>query len=296
LIKDMIALPLDYKLQIDRISIDVGGSGFHVAKVLSLLGNKVELFGKVGNDIYGEMILEEIKKSKISTKNVKKVNFPTSFSLLFLYKGEKTILVYRGTNSLLSEKDLDENAFKKSEWFIFTSMTSEENIKFLRKAVEISKSRGIKVVCNPSAAMIDYQRENLIELMKKSDFVIMNEKESMKLAETDDPIKACKKLKEISKAIVIITLGEKGSVVFDKHLKTFKPYKVEVVNTTGAGDSFTAAFVHSFSKTKDIDYSMKFSNAYAALKISKGKGYFPNEKEVLKFMSERNVWIKREKA
>jgi ribokinase len=289
LIKDLLAFPFDYKTQIEKISLDVGGSGFNIAKVLSILGNKVEFFGKVGNDSYGEIILKEMKRSKISTKNVKRENSMTGFSLIFLYGGEKTILTYRGANNLLSEKDLDNNTLEKCDWFIFTSMTSNENIKFLRKAIEVSKMHGIKIICNPSVAMVDYQRKKLLEFMKKSEFVIMNKKEAMKLTQTKNPLEACKKLKKISKATVIVTMGKKGSVVFNDKLKIFEAYKVKVIDTTGAGDSFTAAFSHSFSKTKDIDYSIKFSNAYAALKISKGKGYFPNEKEVLEFMSEKNV-------
>jgi ribokinase len=287
LVKDMLAFPFDYKIQIDRISLDVGGSGFNVAKVLSLLGNEVEFFGKVGNDTYGEMILEEMKKSKVSVENIKKENALTGFSLVFIFGGEKTILTYRGANNFLSEKDLKENVLRKCEWFVFTSMVSKKNVQFLRKAVEIARKSGIKIVCNPSISMVDYQKKNLLKLMKESDFIIMNKKEAMKLTRTNNPVNACKRLKRISKSIVIVTMGKRGSMVFDKKLKLFKTYKVKVVDTTGAGDSFTAAFVHSFSKTKDIDFSMKFSNAYAALKISKGKGYFPSEKEVLKFMEGR---------
>jgi len=284
LVKDMLSFPFDYKIQIDKISLGVGGSGFNVAKVLSLLGNKVDFFGKVGNDTYGKMILEEMRKSGITTRNVKKENFLTGFSLVFIYGGEKTILTYRGANNLLSERDLDETSFKASEWFIFTSMISKENIDFLKKAINFSRMNGIKIVCNPSVAMVDYQKVALLDLMKNSDFIIMNKKEAMKLTNTKNPLEACKKIKEISKAKVIVTMGKKGSVIFDEKMRLFKPYKVKVVDTTGAGDSFTAAFVHSFSKTRDIDFSMKFSNAYAALKISRGKGYFPTEKEVLKFM------------
>ena len=290
LIKDMLSFPFDYKIQIDKISLGVGGSGFNVAKVLSLLGNKVNFFGKVGNDTYGKMILEEMRKSGIATKNVKKENFLTGFSLVFIYDGEKTILTYRGANNFLSEKDFDETFFKNCEWFIFTSMISEENIRFLKKAVEFSRKNGIKVVCNPSIAMVDYQKIVLLDLMKRSDFIIMNKKEAMKLTNTKNPLEACKKIKEISKTNVIVTMGRKGSLIFGEKMRLFKSYKVKVVDTTGAGDSFTAAFVHSFSKTRDIDFSMKFSNAYAALKISRGRGYFPAEKEVLEFMGgKKNV-------
>lgn len=289
LIKDFLAFPFDYKVQIDKISVDVGGSGFNVAKVLSILKNKVEFFGKVGNDSYGKKILQALKESKISTKNVKIVNEMSGFSLVFLFGGEKTIVTYRGANNLLSEKDVDEKTIENSDCFIFTSMTSDENVKFLKKATEIAKEKDIKIVCNPSVAMVDYQKKALLELMESSDFIIMNKKEALKLTNTNNPLSAAKKLKKISNSIVIITMGKKGSLIFQERIKLFKPFKVKVVDTTGAGDSFTAAFLHAVFKTKDLDYSMRFANAYAALKISKGKGFIPTEKEVIELMEEKNV-------
>ena len=289
LLNDMIGFPFDYKVQVDKISLDVGGSGFNVSKVLSILGNKVEFFGKVGKDTYGKMILKEMRESKISTRNVKSEDCLTGFSLVFIFGGEKTILTYRGANNLLSDVDLNEEIVKKCEWFVFTSMTSEQNVRFLKKAIKVAEENGLKIVCNPSISMVDYQKRALLELMKKSEFIIMNKKEAMKLTKMNNPIDACKKLKKISNSNVIVTMGKKGSLIFCEKLKLFKAYKVKVVDTTGAGDSFTAAFIHSYSKTNDIEFSMKFSNAYAALKISRGKGYFPKEKEVLEFMRGENV-------
>ncbi|MGC8993612.1 MAG: carbohydrate kinase family protein [Candidatus Aenigmatarchaeota archaeon] len=289
LFKDFLAFPFDYKIQIDKISLDVGGSGFNIAKVLSFLKNKVEFFGKVGNDSYGEKILKAMEENKVSTKNVKVVDGMSGFSLIFLFRGEKTIITYRGANNLLSEKDIDEKTIKNSDCFIFTSMISNQNIKFLRKATEIARENDVKIVCNPSIAMVDYQKNSLLELMKKSDFVIMNKKEAMKLTKANNPIKAAKKLKKVSNSTVIVTLGKKGSLLFEEKIKIFKSFKVKVVDTTGAGDSFTAAFIHSFFKTKELDYSMKFANAYAALKISKGKEFIPSEKEVVEFIGEKDV-------
>ncbi len=289
LINDMLAFPFDYKVQVEKISLDVGGSGFNVAKVLSLLGNRVEFFGKVGNDTYGEMILSEMKKSGISTRNIKKENSMSGFSLVFIYGGEKTILTYRGVNNLLSENDLDEEVLKRCRWFVFTSMTSDENVRFIRRAIDVAIRNNIKVVCNPSISMVDYQRKPLIEFMRKSDFIIMNKKEAMKLTRTNNPITACKRLKKISGKNVIVTMGKMGSAIFFDKLRVFKAYKVRVLDTTGAGDSFTAAFVHAFSKTNDTDFSVKFSNVYAALKIKEGRGFFPGEEEVLEFMRGKNV-------
>jgi len=288
LTKDNIAFPFDHKIQINKIFIEPGGSGFNVSRILSSFGNKIEFFGAIGKDTYGQIILKEMKKNKIKTDNIKIIQSDlTGFSLIFLYNGEKTILTYRGANNYLSEKDLDETKFHNANVFLFTSMISNQNIKFIKSAIALSKELGIKIVCNPSIAMIEHQKEKLKEFMKEADFVIMNKKEAFILTKTKDIKTAIFRLKKICKGIPILTAGKNGCFVFEKRIKNFKAYPVEVIDTTGAGDTFTGAFLHAFFLTEELDYSLRFANAAAALKISNPKRKLPTEKEIIKLMEEK---------
>jgi len=294
MIKDFLAFPFDYKIQVDKIFVEPGGSGYNVSSALANFENSVKFFGAVGKDSYGDIILKQMKKRKITTDEIKIVGRDlTGFSLIFLYEGEKTIVTYRGANNFLSEKDLKEEYFRNADVFIFTSMTSKENVKFIKRAIEVSEKNGVKIVCNPSIAMVEYQKENLLKFMKSSDFVIMNKKEAFKLFGTKNIEKALAKMKKVTKGIPIITAGKLGSFVFDEKIKNFKAYKVEVIDTTGAGDTFTGAFIHAFFLTNELDYSIKFANASAALKISNLERKIPTEKEVVKFMEENQWFLNR---
>ncbi|MFH7880441.1 MAG: carbohydrate kinase family protein [Candidatus Aenigmatarchaeota archaeon] len=289
LVKDFIAIPFDHKIQVSKIFIEAGGSGYNVASTLTNFGNKVDLFGAVGKDTYGQIILKSMKKNKISLDCIKTItNDLTGFSLIFLYEGEKTIVTYRGANNHLSEEDLIESKFRNSNIFIFTSMVSNQNVKFIDKAISISKKYGLKIFCNPSIAMVEYQKEKLKEFIKNCDFVIMNKKEALKLTKTNNLKASISKLKKMCNGIPIITAGKLGCFAYDKKIKNFRAYDVEVIDTTGAGDTFTGAFIHTFYLTEDLEYSLRFANAAAAIKISSHNRKIPSEKEVVKFMEEKS--------
>lgn len=288
-IKDFFAFPFDHKIQVDKILVEVGGSGYNVSSTLTNFGNKVNYFGAVGKDTYGEMILKAMRNRKIRSKNVKIVGKDlTGFSLIFLYEGEKTIITYRGANNHLSENDFKESEFRNHDLFLFTSMTSKQNIGFIKCAIEVCKRIGLKIFCNPSIAMVENQEDNLKKFIKESDFVIMNKKEAFKLTKTNKIELSVKRLKKMCKGIPIVTAGKHGSYVFDDRVKNFKAYNVEVIDTTGAGDTFTGAFIHSYYLTNDLEYSIKFANAAAALRISSIERKIPNEKEVTQFMEENS--------
>ncbi|MEM5875206.1 MAG: carbohydrate kinase family protein [Candidatus Aenigmatarchaeota archaeon] len=289
IIKDYFAFPFDHKIQVDKIFVEAGGSGYNVSSAITNFGNKVHLFGAIGKDTYGQIILKSMKKNKIKTDCIKIINNElTGFSLIFLYGSEKTIVTYRGANNYLSEEDLIESKIKNSDIFLFTSMTSNQNIKFIRKAISIGKKYGVKIFCNPSIAMVEHQKDNLREFIRESDFVIMNKKEALSLTNAKDLKVAIYKLKKISGGIPIVTAGKLGCFVYDEKIKNFKAYDVDVIDTTGAGDAFTGAFVHALYLTEDLEYSLRFANAAAAIKISSHNRKIPSEKEVVKFMEEKS--------
>lgn len=287
IIKNLIAIPFDHKIQVDKIFVEAGGSGYNVSSSLTNFGNKVNFFGAVGNDTYGQIILKSMKSRRIKTNNIKIISRDlTGFSLIFLYEGEKTIITYRGANNYLSDKDLKDSEFRKSDVFLFTSMTSKQNVLFIRNAIATCKKYGVRIVCNPSIAMIEHQPDSLKEFIKNSDFVIMNKKEAFVLTRTKNLKLAVQRLKKMCKGIPIVTAGKLGCFTYDDKIKNFKAYDVEVIDTTGAGDTFTGAFLHAYYLTEDLDYSLKFANAASALKISNPERKIPDEKEVVKFMEE----------
>ena len=291
LIGDFISFPFDSKIEIEKIRFDIGGSGHNIAVNLSNLGNRTKIFGKIGEDTYGDLIKKSLKRFRVDISDLKRVkNEISGFSFIFLFKGEKSIITYRGTNNLVGPEDLNEKKMKKSKFFVFTSMTSDKNIAFLKKAINISKKYGIKIVSNPSTSMINYRKEELKNLMKYVDLLILNERESKIISGKRNVESALKFLESKTKGDVIITLGGRGCVVsHNKIRKKIKTYNVKVADTTGAGDSFTAGVVHMLNKGYDLFDSVKFGMGVSSIviQIEGATTKLPKEDEVIDFLRVR---------
>lgn len=281
---------LDYgsKIEIDKLEFDPGGSGHNVAVGLSKLGRKVGLIGKIGNDIFGNMIINSIKKSKIDAKYVKKTNTITGASFVVIGESkERSILINRGANDFVDVRDINENYIKKFKWFVFTSVLGKKSIKALKKAVNIARKNKLKIVANPSISMIKNKKSEINQLIGKSDIIIMNEEEASQITRSKKINEMLLGLNKMGPSIVVITLGKRGVVAFDGKKKyRQKAYRVKVIDTTGAGDCFTAGFLHSLMKNNDIKYALKFGVATAALNL---KTYgavknFPSETKINKEM------------
>ena len=269
LIKGYISFPFDSKIEIEKMRFDVGGSGHNVAVNLSNLGDKTVFFSRIGYDSNGDLIYNSLKKYDVNLSEVKRTrNVLSGFSLVFLFKGEKSIVTYRGANNLVGATDVDERIIKKSKWFVFTSMTSDKNIQFVKKTIQVCLKHDVKILCNPSSSMVNYRKKELRHFIRYSDLVIMNKKEALKLSGVNSITEALKFLKLRSKGDVVITLGSKGCLLATKkYTKRFKAYKVKLVDTTGAGDSFSAGIIHALKKGYDIKHAVRFGSALSALVI-----------------------------
>jgi len=287
LIGERLSFPFDSKINIEKIRFGIGGSGHNLSVALASLGEKAYIFAKVGYDSNGSLALRSLKKNRVSLKEVKRTNADlTGFSLIFLYGGEKTIITYRGANNLVGPEDVNEKLIERSDCFVFTSMISEKNLQFLRKAVDIAKSAGVTVVANPSSSMVNYRRKELLQLLSEADLLILNKKEAKQLSKADSVKKSLAVLRrKVSK--IVITLGKEGSLVWDGSLRRVKAYPVKVVDTTGAGDSFSAGVLHALKKGYSLVEAAKFGSAVSAIVISEGKRRMPKEDEVIDFLRKR---------
>lgn len=286
-IKRYVSIPYGSKIETDDLDFHVGGSGRGVAANLANLGDKVSFVGKVGKDFLGKMIIDELKQCGVDVKNLKIVkNGRTGLGFIFLLKnGERSIIVYNGKNLDLSVKDIPAS-LKKARWFVFASLTSENSLGFLGRAIAVAKKNNVKILANPSIRMIKMRKRKVLEFIKKSNIALMNEEEIKELTGSNNIIAAMKKLNKLGAKTVVVTLDERGAIAFDgKKVYHQKGFKIKAVDTTGCGDSFTAGFLHYIRKGKSISEALKFGNASAALEIQDVGPRKLSEKEVLNFIS-----------
>ncbi|RDY27621.1 ribokinase [Romboutsia weinsteinii] len=247
-----------------------GGKGANQAVAAARLGGDVYMIGKVGNDGFGESLLKQLRADKVNTDYVQVEEGPSGVALITVDKNaENSIVVSPGANFKLTEVDIDRciDGIKESSTVVIQLETPIDTIKY---ALEKSKELGKFTILNPAPAV-----KLSDDIIKNVDLLTPNETEleilsGVSIKCEDDIKKAANVMLEKGVKQLIVTLGSKGSLYLDKDNMEFKKsYKVEAVDTTAAGDSYTGALSVAFSQNKSVDEAMDFASKVGALCVTK---------------------------
>ena len=248
-----------------------GGKGANQAVAAARLGGNVIFIAKVGNDIFGEQALQQFKREGIITDYVAKdPNLPSGVALITVdSKGENTIVVAQGSNGALSPEDVKkaEREFENAE-IVLTQL--ETPLPTILHLVKLARSTGKKMILNPAPAMP--LPDDLFPYLY---LITPNETETetltgIKIKDQASMKLAAEKLKDKGVANVIITLGAEGVYLHDtaggRHIPT---RKVQVVDSTAAGDVFNGALAVALSENRTLEQAAEFANHAAAISVTK---------------------------
>ena len=247
-----------------------GGKGANQAVAMARLNGNVSMIGKVGEDGFGQTLINSLKNDKVDTTYIQTAKGATGVALITVDKNaQNSIVVSPGANFEVKEDDIDNNieAIKNSDIVVLQLETPLNTIKYaLYKAKELNKY----TILNPAPAVkLDD------EIIKNVDLLTPNETELEIISgvsiETEEDIqKAAQIMIEKGVKELIVTLGSKGSLYINKEKSMFKKaYKVEAVDTTAAGDSYTGALAVALSQDKCIEDAMDFASKVGALSVLK---------------------------
>ncbi|MCL4312299.1 MAG: ribokinase [Candidatus Thermoplasmatota archaeon] len=257
-------------IKADKYYMYPGGKGANQAVAVARTGVRPQLIGKLGNDYFAEMITTYLKKENIDLSltygdktGIAMINVESS--------GKNMITVYPGSNGSMAYDDFHDINIKNS----IVMFQQEIPLKTIRDFISNIAGNGNMIITDPSPFNEDRY------ILENTDILTPNENEAQLLAgcnikNVEDAKKASRIILEKYKSNVIIKLGDNGSLInYEGNIKYFKPYKVETVDTTGAGDCFNGAFASEFLRTESIDKSMEFANIAGALSTT-GYGAFPS--------------------
>lgn len=236
----------------------LGGAPLNVAAHLVQLGNKGVIVSAVGNDERGEKAIKEISKLGVSTKLVKKVEQPTGIAIVSPLPGDNSYefsfpcawdAIEISLKDLPRETDL--------MYFGTLSCRSHKSRESLRELLNYVDAQEVFFDVNLRKKF--YDRELIQEGVRKATILKVNEFELSvilnicDIKEKNNKDNIIRLSNEYSLKIVIITLGEKGSIAYSGG-EWFQvvPHAKSAVDTVGAGDSFSAGFLSSYMKTKKI--------------------------------------------
>ena len=276
--------------RVEEFQIDPGGKGINVARMVHILGGKSIgisfLGGKNGTLIKNLLEKENIKlifiRTKGETRNI--FNFiekKTGKILRINEKGPK--ILRKEKNSLFNL--LGKINFSNQDIFSISGSLPQGMEKTTYKKI-IKKLK--KKIC---FIALDSDGEPLKEGIKAKPFLIkpnLWELERLVEGKIDSLTKlknTCEKLLNFGISIILLTLGEKGAVLFSKGKKVYaKPPKVKLESDVGCGDAFLAGFLYKFSQKEKLEKCLKFAVASGTAKAMKKGTSMPTKNEVLKLV------------
>ena len=250
----------------DSYFTNIGGKGANQACAAHFLGADVSFIGAVGKDKNGEMVKTFLKEQGLNYR-IKDSDKPTGVAFIILDEtnAENRILIIQGANTDITIEDIEKNddLFVEGDILLTQFENSVPTVEYILKKAHEKK---MLVVLNPAP----YKEVNR-EYFKYVDYIVPNEHELELLTHEKDIQKGAKKLQKQGAKNVLVTLGEKGSVLLDEdeNLIYVKPHKVKAVDTTGAGDSYLGALVTKLADNEDILDALKFASLASSYTVTK---------------------------
>ena len=261
-----------------------GGKGANQATALARLGANVKMIGKVAYDDNGRKLIENLNSIGIDTSGVAENGSQTGLAAILIDgEGRNRIVVYEGANSEIEPNEAIAH-LNNTDLLLVQFETNEQAVV---NTVNFAINNKITTVidCGPAK---NFQ----LEKMQGADILSPNENETQALTgifpESDnDILEASKILMSRSKArYIVLKLGERGCSVWDgKSLKMIPAYKSNVVDTTAAGDCFTAAMALHYKKTGNIYEACDIGNKAGSIAVSHmgAAASMPTIEELTKF-------------
>ncbi|MFH0857715.1 MAG: carbohydrate kinase family protein [Candidatus Magasanikbacteria bacterium] len=253
-----LCLQYGEKIAIEHSVHSLGGNATNVAVGVKRLGYKTALVTELGDDLNGDVILDELKEKGVNTKYIKiHKNAETRTSIILSYRGERTILSHHIKRNYTFPKNL------QTKWIYYTSLAEgfekiQENL-----VVYLTKHPEVKLACNPGSYQLSVGKEHIKKLFPHIEILFVNlEEAGVLLGKKYKPKKALKLLQKMGVKTPVITDGTKGSYVFDGAKYYFMPiYPIKALERTGAGDAFASGFLSAILAKKTIPEALTWGTA-----------------------------------
>jgi ribokinase len=275
----------------EELQLQAGGKGANQAVAAARLGAQVLMIGRVGRDPFGTLLCQNLEREGVDVTHIAvDQSRPTGTAfVMILPRGENAILSALGANLELGPQHIEE-AFSAIDELNLILVQMGIPLQSVDRVIQIGADRNIPVLLDPTPL-----RNAMPRLWRYATIVTPNQSEAE--AMTGHPVQNVGSALEAAQAIhargvkhVVVKLGPRGCVLFDEDgARRVKPYDVQAVDTTGAGDAFAAALGVALAEGHNLDDAAVLASAAAAIACTKigAQASFPNRARVEGFVSRR---------
>jgi ribokinase len=270
----------------EDLQIIPGGKGANQAVAAARQGVSVAMVGRVGNDSFGPVLIDNLKQNNVDAVHVQLDSRSATGTAIIVVDtdGQNSIVLSPGSNGKVSPADVENVSFSDCKLLL---LQLEIPVETVLSAVQRAKENGLFVLLNPAPAHLLPE-----ELISLPDFILPNETELGLL--TGQPVndlisaeKAARMLLERGAQNIVVTLGANGALVVNKEMTKHVPaFNVKVVDTTAAGDAFIGGFSAAFLQNKPLEEAIRYGCACGALAATKfgAQPSLPTREEVERFI------------
>lgn len=281
---EFMCFPYGSKVEIDDFSRNIGGGGINTAINFAHLGFNTTTMVKMGerDEIRG-LIEKRLKKEGVDLSNIiLSESHMTGFSVILVsFQGDRTVLAHRGANAHMEVKDINFEALGQTKWFYVAPLSGKSG-RVLDEIAKFAQENNINLAINAGTTSIKKGSTYFSKIIEAAKILVLNKEEAQMLTKIDirpdnkdekfskekihpDFVSIFKKLRQDSKALIIITDGKKGAWAYDGEAYYHCPeFPAHVVSTLGAGDAFASTLAATIEKYGyDIERALKYASVNA---------------------------------
>ncbi|MFG3045250.1 ribokinase [Streptomyces sp. NPDC048241] len=248
------------------LAVHPGGKGANQAVAAARLGARTALLARVGDDGHGRLLRDSLRSAGVDTTAVLTGGAPTGVALITVDpSGDNSIVVSPGANARLTEGDVEPGVLGAARVVSAQLEIPLETVAAVVRALP----EGTRFVLNPSPP-----RPLPTEVLAACDPLVVNEHEARVLLDDadagDDPADWARRLLALGPRSVVVTLGAKGALVCDASgVRAVPSVAVAAVDTTGAGDAFTAALAWRLGAGEELPVAAAYAARVGAAAVTR---------------------------
>jgi sugar/nucleoside kinase (ribokinase family) len=267
-------LPLERELLATGLEMTLGSSSAITAHNLAALGSKVGFITRLGPDPLGTIALDRLRAVGVDLSRItRSTKSKTGLTVLLTHADSRHLLTYPGCMAEMALEHLDLDYLKSARHFHLSSyFLHRALLPDIAKVIQELKGTGLTISLDTNDDPADRWNDGITRILPYVDVLMPNERESCKLAGTEDFAEATQSLLQ-HVPLLVVKRGAQGATAYTRSEQvSVRAIPVGVIDPVGAGDTFNAGFLHKWTQGKPLAECLAYGNLAAACSTTKPGG------------------------